>query len=147
MAKVSIERENFSQRLQQTLRNAHHSFDSPTELARNFNLRFSGPPITVHAARKWLVGEAIPTQEKMRTLAQWLGVSLEWLRFGGDEQPIHSQDATRAIKSEDLQLMSDFQLLDEHYRQIARELMRILIRISREASPGANAQTNDGPIQ
>lgn len=72
--KASIEREDFSGRLQMALRNADYSPDSPTQLAREFNIRFTGRPITVHAARKWLVGEAIPTQEKLRTLAQWLGV-------------------------------------------------------------------------
>src|SRR4051794_21105690 len=81
----SIEREGFSERLQQALRNADYSMDSPTQLAREFNIRFEGRPITVHAARKWLVGEAIPTQEKLRTLAHWLGVPAEWLRFGGSD--------------------------------------------------------------
>src|SRR3954463_2640788 len=81
----SNEREHFSERLQQALRNAHYSSDSPTHLAREFNIRFDGRPITVHAARKWLVGEAIPTQEKLRMIAQWLGVPAEWLRFGGSE--------------------------------------------------------------
>ena len=45
------------------------------------NFCFAGPPITVHAARKWLVGDAIPTQDKMRALAQWLAVPADWLRF------------------------------------------------------------------
>src|SRR3954451_3992025 len=98
--KASIEREDFSARLQQALRNANYSPDSPTELARDFNIRFSGRPITVHAARKWLVGEAIPTQDKMRTLAQWLGVPVEWLRFGGDERRTESRDATNGFKTD-----------------------------------------------
>lgn len=132
VAKISNERESFSLRLQQTLRNAHHSPDSPTELARDFNIRFSGRPITVHAARKWLVGEAIPTQDKMRTLAQWLGVPVEWLRFGGDERRTESRDAISGFKTDDLKLMADFQLLDEHDRQIVREFIRILVRSNRQ---------------
>ena len=87
MVKISNERDQFSQRLQAMLRQTHHSPDSPTELAREFNIRFSGPPITVHAARKWLVGEAIPTQDKMRALAEWLVVPADWLRFGGVDTP------------------------------------------------------------
>ena len=55
-------------------------------LLRKFNVRFAGRPVTVHAARKWLVGEAIPTQEKLRTLADWLGVPADWLRFGGEQR-------------------------------------------------------------
>ena len=49
--KASIEREDFSERLQQALRNADYSPDSPTQLAREFNIRFTGRPITVHAGK------------------------------------------------------------------------------------------------
>jgi hypothetical protein len=48
------ERHQFSERLQQALRSAEYSPDSPTQLAREFNARFAGQPVTVHAARKWL---------------------------------------------------------------------------------------------
>src|SRR3954471_16953373 len=116
----SIEREDFSERLQQALRNADYSPDSPTQLAREFNIRFTGRPITVHAARKWLVGEAIPTQEKLRTLAQWLGVQAEWLRFGGPENIGANGDAGNGVsrfESADVKLIADLQRLDEHHRQ------------------------------
>jgi hypothetical protein len=78
------ERADFSRRLQQALNKGGYAPDSPTALAREFNLRFSGDPVTVHAARKWLVGEAVPTQEKLRVLAAWLQVPMEWLRFGSE---------------------------------------------------------------
>jgi transcriptional regulator with XRE-family HTH domain len=135
--KASIEREDFSERLQQALRNADYSPDSPTQLAREFNIRFSGRPVTVHAARKWLVGEAIPTQEKLRILAQWLGVPAEWLRFGGEPLPTeagtegNASEAPR-FESEDVKLIADLQHLDEHYRVIAREIIRMLVRINRK---------------
>lgn len=130
--KFPNEREGFSHRLQQTLRNAHHSADSPTELARNFNMRFSGRPITVHAARKWLMGEAIPTQDKMRTLSEWLLVPIEWLRFGGEERRSMSLEGENNLKSVDLKLIADMQLLDEDHKQIVREFVRVLIRATRE---------------
>ena len=132
--KASIEREDFSERLQQALRNADYSPDSPTQLAREFNIRFSGRPITVHAARKWLVGEAIPTQEKLRTLAQWLGVPAEWLRFGGahaDPNTAGDGDLPARFESADVKLIADLQRLDENYRTIAREIIRMLVRINR----------------
>ncbi len=135
--KASIEREDFSERLQQALRNADYSPDSPTQLAREFNIRFPGRPVTVHAARKWLVGEAIPTQEKLRTLAQWLGVPAEWLRFGG--APLLAAttstgvaEAPARFQSEDVKLIADLQHLDEHYRLIAREFIRMLVRLNRQ---------------
>ncbi|MGZ8287863.1 MAG: hypothetical protein ACXW2U_01400 [Telluria sp.] len=129
------ERESFSERLQQALRNAHYSPDSPTRLAREFNIRFDGRPITVHAARKWLVGEAIPTQEKLRMIAQWLGVPAEWLRFGGAENAAPSGEQTGAssrFESADVKLIADLQRLDEHHRQIAREFIRMLVRLNNQ---------------
>jgi transcriptional regulator with XRE-family HTH domain len=129
--KAAIEREDFSERLQQSLRNANYSPDSPTQLAREFNVRFSGRPITVHAARKWLVGEAIPTQEKLRTLAQWLGVTAEWLRFGGEiPQNTASLEQGSRFDTDDVKLIADLQRLDDEYRMVAREIIRMLVRIS-----------------
>lgn len=121
------ERERFSLRLQQTLRNAHHSPDSPTELARDFNIRYAGRPITVHAARKWLVGEAIPTQDKLRTLADWLHVPIDWLRFGGDENGATPPMVSPVLKSDELKIISDLQLLDDHHQMMVREFIRILL--------------------
>jgi transcriptional regulator with XRE-family HTH domain len=131
----SNEREGFSERLQQALKNAHYSPDSPTRLAREFNIRFEGRPITVHAARKWLVGEAIPTQEKLRMLAQWLGVPADWLRFGGDADPANGGDGANAsarFESADVKLIADLQRLDEHHRQLAREFIRMLVRMNHQ---------------
>ncbi len=128
MRKIANERERFSLRLQQTLRNAHHSPDSPTELARDFNIRYAGRPITVHAARKWLVGEAIPTQDKLRTLADWLHVPIDWLRFGGEEEGAAAPVPPGPVfKSAELKLISDLQLLDDHHQMMVREFIRILL--------------------
>ena len=126
------EREGFSERLQKALKNAHYSPDSPTRLAREFNIRFEGRPITVHAARKWLVGEAIPTQEKLRMIAQWLGVPAEWLRFGGPEEPGAEGAATGGARFEsaDVKLIADLQRLDDHHRELAREFIRLLVRMN-----------------
>ena len=147
MNKSSSERTGFSSRLQQCLRNSHHSPDSPTELAREFNIRFSGQPITVHAARKWLVGEAIPTQDKMRTLAHWLQVPIEWLRFGGAEQQEKTFDPVNALRSADLKLIADLQLLDDHHRQIVREFIRIIVRTHRQRLDSIAAAAVSGPVE
>ena len=129
----SDERESFSVRLQQALKNADYSPDSPTRLAREFNIRFDGRPITVHAARKWLMGEAIPTQEKLRMIAQWLGVPADWLRFGSANSGAPTGDVASAparFESADVKLIADLQRLDEHHREIAREFIRMLVRVS-----------------
>ena len=55
---------------------------SPTTVQRKFNSLTPDKPVTVHAVRKWIMGESIPTQDRVRVLAAWLGVSPNWLRFG-----------------------------------------------------------------
>jgi transcriptional regulator with XRE-family HTH domain len=127
---VSIkERLDFSQRLQQVLQSADYAPDSPTQLAREFNIRFEGSPITVHAARKWLLGEAIPTQEKLRALAVWLGVSAEWLRFGGDSVAPKGRgpDKEQRLDPRDLAIIENLHRLDDKHRQIVHTLIRQLV--------------------
>lgn len=122
------ERNAFSSRLQTALRNANHPSSHPTHLAREFNFRFSGSPITVHAARKWLVGESIPTQDKLRALSTWLGVTAEWLRFGGadDETAVTSPAPSPAFESAQSRLLSEFMELDEPHRQIVQDFIHML---------------------
>jgi hypothetical protein len=76
-----VERAQFSERVQAALV-ARGMPASPTELQRAFNARNPKLAISVHAARKWLVGEAIPTQARLRELAAVLAVPPTWLRFG-----------------------------------------------------------------
>ena len=76
------EKEEFSQRLIVALRRLGVSTMSATKLAIDFNLHHQGRPVSTQAAHKWLNGSAIPGQDKLRSLAQWLGVSPEWLRYG-----------------------------------------------------------------
>jgi transcriptional regulator with XRE-family HTH domain len=126
---ASVERRGFSERLQQALRNSDFTPDSPTQLAREFNLRCAGRVVTVHAARKWLVGEAIPTQDKLRALAQWLGVSTEWLRFGGDYTEVKAvtvADLERRIAPQELAVFEQFMKLDGQRRLVVHQLIRML---------------------
>ena len=128
------ERSKFSERLQQALQSAEYSADSPTVLAREFNLRFSGQPVTVHAARKWLQAESIPTQEKLRALASWLNVPAEWLRFGNGS---HSNEVgiagdVNAPIARDTRILSGLQQLNDNQRELVLEFIRLLIRMERK---------------
>lgn len=75
------EARGFSERLRKALDRAGVR-PSPTAVANEFNLRFWGDAVTPHAARNWLLGVSIPTQDKLRVLAQWLDVEADELRFG-----------------------------------------------------------------
>jgi hypothetical protein len=71
----------FAARLRQALEGAGVR-PSPSVVAHEFNLRYWGKSITAHTARAWLAGVAIPMQDKLRTLSDWLKVSPDELRFG-----------------------------------------------------------------
>lgn len=58
---------------------------SPTLVAHEFNQRYRGRNVTTHTVRNWLLGQAIPTQDKLRVLAEWLQVSPDELRFGSSD--------------------------------------------------------------
>lgn len=78
------ETEAFAQRLRKALEASGVKL-SPTQVANEFNLRYWGRSITPHTARNWLLGKAIPTQDKLRVLSEWLLVSPDDLRFGPKE--------------------------------------------------------------
>jgi transcriptional regulator with XRE-family HTH domain len=87
----------------------------------------NGEPITTQAAQKWLTGQAFPTIDKIATLAAWLNVSLQWLRFGiADDRPPASA-ARKASKAkvtvlspspEELKLLEALRAMPEQRREL-----------------------------
>ncbi|WP_310462598.1 helix-turn-helix domain-containing protein [Sphaerotilus sp.] len=71
----------FAQRLHDAMQRAGYK-PRPAVLEREFNTRYWGESVTVQAVRRWLRGEAIPSQDKLQTLAEWLKVEPQILRFG-----------------------------------------------------------------
>ena len=78
MSQAKIE---FAKRLQEALARAGVPA-KPAVIEREFNQRYWGKPVTLHAARYWLRGESIPTHDKVLCLAQWLGIEPQTLRYG-----------------------------------------------------------------
>jgi transcriptional regulator with XRE-family HTH domain len=117
------EQEHFSQRLKQALLDSGYATISSAVFAREFNLRFPNLRITPHAARKWVMGESIPTQERLVSLARWLGVSPEWLRFDGSLEPGSTNP---------LNLLTDLRLLDAPHRKFIYETVRTLVHVVKE---------------
>ena len=72
----------FSQRLKAEVERLRLPVSSPTQIVRVFNQRFPRQTVTPQTVRKWLLAEAMPTQPKLLALAEWFGVSAQWLRFG-----------------------------------------------------------------
>lgn len=127
------ERLRFSERLRQSLDQAGQAPDSPTALARFFNSRYDGEPVTVHAVRKWLIGEAIPTQEKLRVLALCLEVPVDWLRYGGNKvgdsspQRVYSQYGKK-----DQAILENIRKLDDAHQEAVLALIQSLVRATKD---------------
>jgi transcriptional regulator with XRE-family HTH domain len=92
-----------------------------------------GVQVTVHAARKWLLGEAIPTQDKLQALAAWLGVEPNWLRFGvGSGEGI--APAAKSMDPVTLRLLSDYEQLAERDQQLVRAMVWQMRQQGREVA-------------
>ncbi len=100
-----------------------------TDLARQFNLRYSGEiGISTQAAHKWLTGKVIPTNDKIKTLAEWLGVTEHWLHYGAPPKSIAAKSwQTEKIKyplsSQTLKLIKEIEALSEHQRYLVENMV------------------------
>ncbi len=75
------EKIEFTERLRAAMIQAGY-VASPSVLEHEFNLRWPGKSISNQAAWGWLNNRSIPTQDKMKVLAEWLKVEPDVLRFG-----------------------------------------------------------------
>jgi len=132
------ERDAFSRRLRASLDRAGWRMLGATALAREFNRRSAGQPVTAHATRKWLQGEAIPAQDNLQALAHWLEVSAQWLRFGEPQPLAPSGAAPPPTASEALpvpygperaaRLAADFARLSAEQQRVIEELIGVLLK-------------------
>lgn len=125
---ASKERREFRERLSEALVAAGVP-PKPTAFAREFNYRADGVAVTIHAARKWLIGEALPTQERLHVLARWLNVSPQWLRYGdtGGGRPTAGND-DGLIPHKEILMLADFRRLDERSQEVVRDLIGSLLK-------------------
>ena len=120
----SKESESFSQRLQLALQNAGIP-PSPSRVAQVFN-RFSKRwSVTPHAARKWIKGQAIPSQDRLCVLADMLGVGPDWLRFGEKSAPY----VPAALNANTIQMNALFEQFDAAQQQQIISLLQILTTV------------------
>ena len=82
----------FAERLRHAL-DAAGVRPSPTVVANEFNQRYWGRSITPHTAPNWLLGQSLPTQDKLVVLAEWLQVSPDELRFGKSTSGLNLAEA------------------------------------------------------
>ena len=98
----------------------------PAILEREFNLRHFGEPVTLQGVRKWLIGTAIPSADKLLTLAKWLNVPPEELAFDKDMQKALEQRETNwqeEIGYKDKEIFDAFVLLPAPQKKVVREVI------------------------
>jgi transcriptional regulator with XRE-family HTH domain len=125
---TTTETEAFAQRLKQALAGSGVRA-SPTLVANEFNTRYWGRSITPHTARNWLLGKAIPTQDKLRVLADWLQVSPDELRFGHTGGAIQAMEAVsnlEPLNMVDREMLTRYLALDVQDRKTVREVVTAL---------------------
>jgi transcriptional regulator with XRE-family HTH domain len=98
-------------------------------VANEFNLRYWGRSITPHTARNWLMGNSLPTQDKLRVLAEWLQVSPDELRFGN--QVVKSKGSASVavdglLNLADREMLSRYLALSVAERKTVRDVVEAL---------------------
>ncbi len=138
MNKAKVE---FSQRLLAALERTGVPA-KPTVIEREFNQRYWGKPITLHAARLWLRGETMPTHDRLLCLAQWLGVEPAILRYG-EEVPKAVRERRKrwdeGIGYQEREIFELFLKLPVPQRKVAREVIMALARAEGVLPPRASA--------
>jgi transcriptional regulator with XRE-family HTH domain len=126
---TNIEKAAFTKRLEFALRRSPESVQGATELALRFNLRHQGNAISPQTAHKWLTGRAIPTNDKLETIAKWLSVDQHWLHYGpAPAKPAAAAKdvaakAAKKLPPELINLALKIQELPPHRRYLVEELI------------------------
>jgi transcriptional regulator with XRE-family HTH domain len=124
------EKLEFAQRLRNAmLANGYEA--RPTVLEKGFNTRYWGRSVTVQAVTRWLRGEAIPSQEKLQVLAEWLKIEPHALRFG--EQAAESIRAKRqqwdeALDYQERETIERYLSLPIAQRKVVREVIEVFAK-------------------
>lgn len=126
------EKQSFSRRLREALRRAHGAVRGPAAVAREFNLRYEGTPVTAQAVHKWISGKALPSQDKLRALSIWLDVSPQWLRFGEPDAAAPGRVARQesaAYRLDAPWVAKKFEALNDSHKRMIVELLIALLRL------------------
>ncbi len=122
---TTSEAEAFALRLKKALDSCNVRA-SPTIVANEFNLRYWGRSITPHTARNWLLGQSLPTQDKLVVLADWLQVSPDELRFGKASSGLRLADADPEFEKMDMagrEMLKRYLSLPKPERKTVREVV------------------------
>ncbi|MEL1266078.1 hypothetical protein [Pseudoxanthomonas putridarboris] len=125
---MSDEREKFSQRLAQSMRQAGYE-PRPAVLFRLFNAKYRGRSVSFQTTSRWLGGHAMPAQDKLQVLADLFGVEPHALRFGASSKSRVSESRLpwpTGVGSRERQMIETFLALPAKKRELVAELVKVL---------------------
>lgn len=128
------EKTEFAQRLSTAMERAGYPV-RPVVLEREFNTRYWGRSVTLQGVRRWLRGEAIPSQDKLQVLADWLGVEPEVLRFGNRVRQSVQERRQRwdeGLGYVERETLEAFLSLPAPQRKVVREVILTFAKVHRE---------------
>jgi len=130
-------KEEFARRLREAMQQAGYEA-RPAVLEREFNLHYYGKPMTLHGVRRWLLGETLPTQDKVIALAQWLRIPPEQLSFGIEiGQGIKAQRSRwdEGVGYQEREVFEAFLSLPVPQRKVLREVILAFAKAYAPAAP------------
>ncbi|MDD3381202.1 MAG: helix-turn-helix domain-containing protein [Rugosibacter sp.] len=131
------EKTEFAERLRDAMTTAGYPV-RPSVLEKEFNSRYWGRSVTFQAVSRWLRGEAIPSQEKLQVLADWLGVEPHVLRFGAGPIKAIREKAKRwdeGVGHLEREVFETFLSLPTAQRKIVREVILAFATAQTVAEP------------
>lgn len=121
------EKAEFSARLKFAIRKSSVPVKGATDLARLFNVRYRADSgVSVQTTHKWMTGGAIPTLDKIKTLAEWLNVTEHWLHYGpppSEATEAKTKRTNAPPSAATLALASEIEALPDHQRYLVKALI------------------------
>ena len=125
MTNQKSEKVLFAERLGLAIKNKGIK-QSPTVLCNLFNSNWSGRSITPHTARNWILGIAMPQQDKLVCLAKLLDTSAGQLRYGrsNEKTMIFSTDNFESeVSNTDQEFFMQYLKLDDERKRLSRDIV------------------------
>ena len=125
MTNQKSEKSLFAERLGLAINNKGIK-QSPTVLCNLFNSSWTGRSITPHTARNWILGLAMPQQDKLVCLAKLLDTNAGQLRYGrASEKTMVLSDGSleSEISNTDQEFFVRYLKLDEARKRLARDVV------------------------
>ena len=121
------DRAEFAARLRNALRAA--DIEASASVLEKLLARHGGPPVTAQAISGWLSGRYLPRQDKIRVLAEIVGMDPYELQYGGagTRRVKESRvDWPEGIGAQDRQAIETLLALPPAKRRLVRELVQAL---------------------